>query len=233
MIRHVAALALIAVAGWLALIDALPSCVPDDWNQCGEQGPGVPDAVLVPAIAAALTAVQLMKPWRGRTFGVRALRSTAWTVMPAFLPFAVAVPAAVLLSESPAENGRELLTRIEQKLERGPSFQLEPIQEWWEANLLVLPPQSSPDFIRTRLGLPWEAADEVADRSERRQLWIIAHGDEVVAWLRLPERLDGGCVRPSWYGYHERFAATAAGHITVEKRWSGRCRVRAAPRGGP
>ena len=221
-LSHVLALLAITVAGWLTIVQLLESCVVSGWNHCdARRGGDVPLTVLASAVALAVFAVVWMRPWR--RMRDESLRSRIITVAPVFVPMAL-VAGAVSSSPTPHDRGRDLIERVERKLEAGASFPLLDVLRHHDEYLAVFRPDASAGEIEDELLLEWDGVADVVDPAARRPLWIVVHGDEIVAWTRLPARLGGRCVSPGFYGYEDRFAAARNGDVTVAKATTAECR---------
>ena len=187
MARHAVALLAITLAGWLIVVDVFEWCTPDGWNDCtGPRGAGLPGAATVATMIAVGAAAALRRPW-------------ARTVLPSFLLLPV-LGGGALVSESPDENGRELLERVARELRTGTYFALGEVLQTGDMLLTVDLPEG-----------------------ERHQVWEVTSDGALVARVRLPDRL-GRCLVAGDYFYDTYFAPGPQGRITHAGTAEGDCR---------
>lgn len=211
MARHFVALTAITVAGWLTLLEVLK------WNRDvvmlglpDEKVGGVPWPILTASILAAVVAVLWLAPLgRSRANLLSRIRAAG----PAFLPIPLVV-LGVWITDTPEQNGAELLGRLQERISEGRPFRLDEVLRPRHAYLFVIPASARPEKIESGIARSsWEEAHDIADPTERRQLWVVVSGREVVAWLRLPTAL-GACIRPGGFEYLHVLTATRRGRLT-------------------
>ena len=189
MARHVPALIAVTVAGWLVLVEVLERCSSASmgWYDCSAERAAVPDLLLAVAVAGAMGAVLVTAPWRSW----RPSRA----VFPAFIPVGL-VAGIAFASDTPREDGRELLQQMRVELRAsGPFelFDLFPPAE--DPDLTVLPAGATVAEAENGLPFEWGELGEALRAAKGRQIWIIHNGDDIKAWTPVPRTL-GGCLHP-------------------------------------